>query len=242
MAGVRESAAGRTPQETVRSPLLVDRVLIGGCVVIWLVLLGVSVAATVALVDLARGHPKTPDSTQTPWLLYTVIGVSALIIVGAIPLLIRARRSATTDPRTPTTAAGSAAGRPERPAAPSPRPPGGPIETNTERLRVFGSLADRWDRYQPDFVVSTPSRRTDPLMPATELDRMWLRCTVEIVAAMGLGLVAVATATYLMAVEMDSAAWAAYGVAGVITVLMPVIPWLYLRRLRDTIADFGDNA
>ena len=75
-----------------------DRILVGSCAVIWLAVLGSGVAATVALVDLARGHPQSSTTSGTPWLLYTVIGVSALVIVGAIPLLVRARRTALEDP------------------------------------------------------------------------------------------------------------------------------------------------
>ena len=77
-----------------------DRILLAACAAIWLAALGSAVAATVALVDLGRGHPESSStSSGTPWLLYTVIGVSALVIVGAIPLLVRARRAALDDPR-----------------------------------------------------------------------------------------------------------------------------------------------
>ena len=48
-----------------------------------------AVAATVALVDLGkrtrRNRRAIPD---TPWLLYTVIAISAAVIIGAVPLLI----------------------------------------------------------------------------------------------------------------------------------------------------------
>ncbi len=76
-----------------------DRILLGACAAIWLAALGSAVAATVALVDLGRGHPESSTDSGTPWLLYSVIGVSALVIVGAIPLLVRARRAALDDPR-----------------------------------------------------------------------------------------------------------------------------------------------
>ena len=68
------------------------------CAAIWLAVLGSAVAATVALVDLGRGHPESSTTSGTPWLLYTVIGVSALVIIGAIPLLVRARRASLEDP------------------------------------------------------------------------------------------------------------------------------------------------
>lgn len=70
-----------------------DRVLVGACAAIWLILLGVGVAAVVALTDLGRGFQESAGSAHNG-LLYTIIGVSALIIVGAIPVLLRARRTA----------------------------------------------------------------------------------------------------------------------------------------------------
>ena len=73
-------------------PELIDRILLGACAAIWLVLLGVSVAATVALSDLSRGFHKSASSPHTTWVLYAVIIVSALIIAGAVPVLLRARR------------------------------------------------------------------------------------------------------------------------------------------------------
>ncbi len=94
---------------------------------------------------------------------------------------------------------------------------------------------DPYERYQPDYAQSSASRRADPLIPATELDRLWLRCTVSILGAIGLALVGVATATYLLAVDNDTVAWVALGVAAVITVLMPVIPVTYLRQLRGAL-------
>ena len=71
-----------------------DRILLAVCAALWLAALGTSVAAIVALVDLASGHSTGADDAETPWLLYTVIGVSAFVIAGAITLLIRTRRTA----------------------------------------------------------------------------------------------------------------------------------------------------
>ncbi len=48
---------------------------------------------------------------------------------------------------------------------------------------------------------------------------------------MGLALTAVAVATYLLAVASDTAAWAALGVAGAITVAMPAILVTFQRQL-----------
>jgi Protein of unknown function (DUF2561) len=44
----------------------------------------------------------------------------------------------------------------------------------------------------------------------------------------------VATATYFMGVKDDGSAWAALTIAGIITVLMPIIPWRQLRQLRTS--------
>ncbi|MFN3002272.1 DUF2561 family protein [Mycolicibacterium wolinskyi] len=71
-----------------------DRILLGACAVAWLAALGAAVAAVVALVDLGRGHPQGEESADTPWLLYTVIGISVVVIVAAVPLLLRARAQA----------------------------------------------------------------------------------------------------------------------------------------------------
>ncbi len=53
-----------------------DRVLLGACAAVWLAALGAGVAAVVALVDLGRSHPQGAESADTPWVLYTVIGLS----------------------------------------------------------------------------------------------------------------------------------------------------------------------
>jgi hypothetical protein len=235
MARESELPLAGTTEEDRRSPQTVDRLLVGVCGAIWLVLLAVTVIAIVALVDMSRGHIAGNDASRTPWLLYSIIAVSALIIVGAIPLLIRARRSALADARlTPF----------EPPKAPaSPRPgtasaaPVRATEPPTEKLKVFGSTVDPYERYQPDFAQSSASRRADPLIPATELDRLWLRCTAMLGGAIGLALVGVSTATYLLAVDNDSAAWVALGLAAVITIVMPAIPVTYLRQLHGTVEE-----
>ena len=83
-----------------------------------------------ALVDLGRGHPQSSGESGTPWLLYTVIGVSAAVIIGAVPLLLRARRAALR---------GIAAARaaPARAGAGQP-PPARGAEAPTEKLRMPG--------------------------------------------------------------------------------------------------------
>lgn len=75
-----------------------DRVLAGASAVAWLTALGAGVAALVALVDLGRGHTQTVESAETPWLLYTVIGISVVVIAASIPLLLRARAQADNPP------------------------------------------------------------------------------------------------------------------------------------------------
>lgn len=102
MAGIRERANGWSPE-------VIDRALIVACAVAWLLALGFAVAAGVALADLGGGRTSgTPDDGDTPWLLYTVIGVSALVIALAVPLLLRARNAA---PSTATAAAPAEPGR-----------------------------------------------------------------------------------------------------------------------------------
>ncbi|WP_431231573.1 DUF2561 family protein [Mycolicibacterium psychrotolerans] len=222
-----------TDTEDRRSPETVDRLLVGVCGAIWLVLLAVTVIAIVALVDMSRGHSADAGGSDTPWLLYSIIIVSAVIIVGAIPLLIRARRTALNDTRLTPEPVKAA---PPRPTS-APAAPARGTEAPTEKLKVFGSTVDPYERYQPDFAQSSASRRADPLIPATELDRLWLRCTVMLAGAIGLALVGVSTATYLMAVDNDTAAWVALGLAGVITIAMPAIPVAYLRQLHGAVEE-----
>ena len=64
------------------------------------------------------------------------------------------------------------------------------------------------------------------------VDRVWLRGTVALTGMMGAALIAVAAATYLMAVGHDGPSWVGYGLAGVVTAAMPVVEWLHIRQLR----------
>ncbi len=211
----RYSAYRRGSEDTV-SPDVIDRILIGACAAIWLVLLGVSVAATVALVDLGRGFHKMASSSHTTWVLYAVIIVSALIIAGAIPLLLRARRMAQAEP------AARAMTAPARGAVRPSVQPGSPaVRTEAERaqqpkVEAAGSGAD-WS--------------------GDAVDRVWLRGTVLLTGTMGAALIAVAAATYLMAVGHDGPSWVGYGFAGVVTAAMPVVEWLHIRQLRRVIAE-----
>ena len=68
------------------------------------------------------------------------------------------------------------------------------------------------------------------------MDRIWLRGVVILTGTTGVALIAVATATYLMAVGHDGASWVAYGLAGAVTAGLPAIEWLHVRQLRELVA------
>jgi hypothetical protein len=205
--------AGRNPGDRQRwgtvSPVTTDRILLGVCAAVWLVVIGMSVAAVVALVDLGRGF-QTTGKQHTPAVLYAIIIVSALVIVGAIPALLRARRTGHADP-----AAGPAGPR-VRGAVRRPARPGdvasGVIaeEARTERLTALAAAG----------------------VAGAEMDRIWLRGTAALAATMGVALIAVAAATYLMAIGRYGPSWTAYAIAGIVTATMPLISWLRVRRLR----------
>ncbi len=198
------------------APEVVDRILIGACAAIYLVLLGVSVAAAVALADLGRGFHKAASSPHTTWVLYVVIVVSALIIAGAIPVLLRARRMSQSEP------AAQAMTAPARgPSRPAVRLGGGGLRAGTERSAS----------------VQTVAPASGAEWSGAAVDRVWLRGTVILTGTMGAALVAVAAATYLMAVGHDGASWVGYGLAGVITAAMPAVEWLHIRQLRRVVAE-----
>lgn len=206
----RYAAYRRGLGEDTIAPEVIDRILIGACAAVYLVLLGVSVAATVALVDLGRGFHKAASSPHTTWVLYAVIIVSALIIAGAIPILLRARRTSQSEP---TARAMTAPAR-------------GPVRLGTGAARA-GTERSR----QATLPASAPAGWS-----GAAVDRIWLRGTVILAATMGAALIAVATATYLMAVGHDGGSWVGYGFAGVITAAMPAVEWLHIRQLRSVVA------
>lgn len=198
------------------APEVIDRILLGACAAIYLVLLGVSVAAAVALADLGRGFHKAASSPHTTWVLYAVIVVSALIIAGAIPVLLRARRMSQSEP------AAQAMTAPARgPSRPAVRLGGGGLRPGTERTAS----------------VQTVAPASGAEWSGEAVDRVWLRGTVILTGTMGAALIAVAAATYLMAVGHDGASWTAYGLAGVITAAMPAVEWLHIRQLRRAVAE-----
>lgn len=78
-----------------------DRAGVITCAVVWLIALALGVAAIVGLVDMATpeqaGVEETGGAVST-WWLWVIIAVSAVIIAGSIPLLVRARRAAESEP------------------------------------------------------------------------------------------------------------------------------------------------
>jgi hypothetical protein len=195
------------------SPATADRILIGLCAAIWLALVGTSVAAVVALMDLGRGFHEGAGNPRTSSVLYAIIVVSALIILAAIPMLLRARRTALDGPvaRSASMQARSVSRQPIRsgyqPARTVPR------QGHTERLTTLRQA-----------------------LPDTAVNRIWLRGAVALMSTMGLALVAVAAATYSMAIGHDAFSWTGYGIAGFVTLIMPLVPWRHVRRLRRTLA------
>jgi hypothetical protein len=194
------------------TPATADRIVLGTCAVIWLALVGMSVAALVALMDLSRGFHEAKGNPHTSSVLYAIIIVSALIILAAIPILLRARRITRDGP------VARSAGSPARPAS-SPST-GSPGQLNVQ------SAHGATERL-------TTSR---PALSDAVVDRFWLRGTAALMGTMGAALLAVATATYSMAIGHDGFSWSAYGVAGAITLVMPVIPWRHVRQLRGMLA------
>ena len=217
-----------------RSPETTDRLMVGVCGAIWLVLLAVSSIATVALVKLGRGHERTSGESHSSWLLYTVIVISALVIVGAIPLLLRARRTAMAQSGVSgDSGVTERPGSPEKPLA-EPAPAARPVDAPTEKLRVFGAAVDPYRR--------KPAQHRQVSRISVVLERIWLRGTTSLVGAMGLALTAVATATYLLATRTDTAAWVALGVAAVVTVGMVGILVTFQRRLVHAAEEAADHA
>jgi NhaP-type Na+/H+ or K+/H+ antiporter len=185
----------------------IDRVLLGACVVIWLAVIGMSVAAIVALVELGSGHASDQPASQTPWGLYVVIAISAVIIIASIPLLLRARRAAEQEP----------------PARRTPPPVARPaVEAPTEKLRVFGSVANPVSQGRPGIQ----QRLGEEL-----IEKVWQRFLVSMANAVGGATLAVALATYYMGTHSGGWAVAALVVACIITVGMPAIFWRHQRRL-----------
>ena len=221
-------AAGRSRLSPDTAPGALDRrdrILLAVCAAIWLAALGAGVAATVALVDLGRGQPTSPDESDTPRLLYAVIAISAVVIVGAVPLLLRARRSALEGQR-PGRDTG---GRP----TPGQPPSSVGAEAPTEKFRAPKTVAEQVNP-RPGYPAP-PGVRAAPSQLVSAVDQLWLRCAVVIACAIGIAMLAIGVATYLMASDNDTAAWIVYVLAGLVTLAMAAIPWFYLRQLRDLV-------
>lgn len=197
-----------------RSPETVDRLMVGISGAIWLVWLAASVFATVALVRLGSGHPGGGER-QSSWLLYSIIAVSALVIAGAIPLLLRARRGSVDEGR--HSAREQATEAPVRRTEPTP-----------ESVRVFGvdPYADRELQSR-----SSAARRAFQAL----IERVWLRGTASLLGVMGLALTAVAIGTYLLADASDTAAWVAFGLAGALAISMVAVLAVYQRQLGEVV-------
>jgi hypothetical protein len=200
-------------RRALSGPENLERILLAACAVIWLAALGAVVAATVSLVDMASGRGTVraelseASGSETPWVLYTVIGISAAVILVAIPLLVRARQQSGNRPlRDHTPAGGSVA----------------------EDIAAVPPRAAR--RAEP--APETGTRST--ALPGVA-DEVFVRFGLSIACAVGVGTLAVALATYLSANDSGSAAVAFYIIAGIVTVAMPVLPWFYLRELKNVV-------
>ena len=196
-------------------PENMERILLAACAVIWLAALAAAVAATVSLVDMASGRGTVraelseASGSETPWVLYTVIGISAAVILVAIPLLVRARRQSTH--------------RPLR----DPTPGGGSVAEDIAAVPPRGSR-----RSQAEPALETGTRTT--AVPGV-VDEVFARFGLSMACAVGVGTLAVGVATYLIANDSGSAAVAFFIIAGIVTVAMPVLPWFYLRELKNVV-------
>ena len=157
---------GSPPRDgAARSPETVDRLMVGVCGAIWLVLLAVASIATVALVQLGRGGAPSGGGELVVAAVQHHRGLGA-VIIGAIPLLLRARR----------TAAGAALGRCRRRSRCRRWRPGRPpIPPSRLRPRSCGFSAPQW-------IPTARSRRRAARGPpsAGALDRLWLRGTASL--------------------------------------------------------------
>jgi hypothetical protein len=226
-AGSLRVRPARDPGELDRT----DRILLGACAAIWLAALGAVVAATVAMIDLGSAQQEASGDSGTPWLLYIVIAISAAVIIGAVPLLIRARRDAMSDTDSPARSV-------PRQAPGRWQESGRGDQTQTERLRISDTSAGRIHA-GPGYAAAVTHSTSLPAPLVAAIDRVWLRCAVLIAGAIGIALMAIGVATYLLAVESDTAAWMLLVLGGLVTLAMPAIPWFYLRELRALLEGEG---
>lgn len=193
-------------------PKAVDQIFFATCVGIWLILVGVAVAAAVALTDMGRGFHKGAASSHSTWLLYAVIGVSATVIVGALIALRRGRSE-------------------------SPEPPDGTdAETGTPvRRRLVSTSESEPPRLRYGQATPTSADLANAAWSGSAADRIWARGVLTVTAGIGLSLTAAASATYLMAVGHEGISWGAYGLSGLVAAGLPVIEWMYVRQLRSVV-------
>ena len=110
-------------------------------------------------------HTVAAGDSDTPWLLYTVIGVSAAVIVGAIPLLTEGRQTALgRGPAQPTSPGDRGRSARDAPSV-------------AQRLQPFGAPVLR--RH------STPPAGSRVGFPTAAVEQIWLRCTATIVGCDG---------------------------------------------------------
>ncbi|MGA7050790.1 MAG: DUF2561 family protein, partial [Mycobacterium sp.] len=96
------------------------------------------------------------------------------------------------------------------------------------------SVADRAPQQRTQALGSASGPA--PEWSGAAVDRVWLRGTALLAATMGVALIAVGAATYLMAVGHEGPSWVGYGLAGLVTVAMPVVEWRHVRQLRRVVA------
>src|ERR1700751_5826396 len=135
-------------------PGTADPILVGPCPPGWLALVGMSVAAIVALTDLGRGFHDPKGNPHTSSVLYAIIVISALVILATIPMLLRARRTTRDGPFT-------------RSARATAR------TTSGQPIRAEHTPA-------PTITGQGPTERLTTLRPALSdaaVDRAWLRGT-----------------------------------------------------------------
>ena len=207
----------------------VDRILLASCAAIWLAALGSAVAATVALVDLGSGHPESSDR------------------VGHAMAALRRDRGVGADHRRRHSAAGAGPAygdrRPRAGRGAGCRPAAGRTQATARAPEPQRSSCGRAGARRDPSGRAVATRALgvstfDAALPPA-VDRLWLRCAVVIASAIGLALLAIGIATYLMAAGHDAFAWAAYVVAGLVTVAMPAIPWIFLRQLHELLDASG---
>ena len=66
----------------------------------------------------------------------------------------------------------------------------------------------------PGYAAAVTHSTSLPAPLVAAIDQVWLRCAVLIACAIGIAMVAIGVATYLMAVESDVAAWVLFALSG----------------------------